>query len=155
MDMLAVVRHGKCEDYETDKRRPLTSEGVAETAAFAQRLKTIVESRCVKVLSSTMLRAVQSAEIIAEALGTKAVLINELAIDAYEGDLLDRAVQVIDREGVDCDVLVVVTHFETCAGIPAYFVERITKNRTVFSSPDNSEAHIVYCNDGNFTSNFR
>jgi len=72
---LLLVRHARAEDRDvfaetghSDDLRPLTDEGRRRMRAIARGLKQVFP-RPVRVVSSPLFRAVQTAEIIAESLG--------------------------------------------------------------------------------------
>ena len=67
-----LMRHGKAVSKKTDPERPLAAEGRRQIAAVARRLAKI-GIRPAEVRHSPKLRARQTAEIAAEALGSRAV----------------------------------------------------------------------------------
>jgi phosphohistidine phosphatase len=74
------IRHGKAEDFGpsgADEDRRLTPDGKREVAAVAKHLRRLDEKISI-VLSSPLRRAVETAEIFAEALGVKAEIVPEL-----------------------------------------------------------------------------
>ena len=76
---ICLVRHGSAgeagPDYPDDRLRPLTAEGREAMELAARGLALLVKPRV--VLSSPLVRAMQTAEIVARAWGTKA--------EAWEG----------------------------------------------------------------------
>jgi phosphohistidine phosphatase len=93
---LLIVRHGKAEDRDDwaktgaqDDARPLTSEGRELMRVGAIGLRTIVESIDV-LASSPLVRAQQTARIVADAYGIAGVVeIDALRSDAPLSDLYD------------------------------------------------------------------
>ena len=69
---LYLVQHGKSLSEEEDPRRPLSPEGREETRHLASWLQK-VGIRVPEIWHSTKLRARETAEILAEALGAKTV----------------------------------------------------------------------------------
>ena len=78
---LYFFRHGIAEDFVedgTDSARPLTREGSARTKAMARVLLTVgVKPR--RLYTSPLLRARQTAEIVAQVLGVKVTVRKALA----------------------------------------------------------------------------
>jgi phosphohistidine phosphatase len=70
--LLVLVRHGIAVDRldpacPPDAHRPLTDKGVRRTRAAAEGLMCLLEARPDRVLSSPLLRARQTAELLVEA----------------------------------------------------------------------------------------
>jgi len=69
---LYLVQHGKSLSEAEDPRRPLSPEGREETRRLASWLREL-EIRIPEIWHSTKLRARETAEILAEALGSRTV----------------------------------------------------------------------------------
>lgn len=111
---LITVRHG---DY--DDTGKLTARGLAQIHSLTDRLTTIlgnINRSAVVVLSSTAIRAVESAEIIAKRLGVKNIQQHEdLINDEFEEETHVHALGII--ETVPANIIIVVTHFDAVPGI--------------------------------------
>lgn len=92
---MVLVRHGKAEDAAPlgDKARALTREGRQEFREHAKRLPAKI--RLTGVITSPLVRAVQTAEILAEAMGLDEVRVaKQLSTDADAESLADLAREV-------------------------------------------------------------
>ncbi len=90
-----LVRHGKAEDGHPlgDKARALTTEGRREFREHAQRLAATI--RLTSVITSPLVRAVQTAEVLADALGIDGIVVaRELSTDGSAERLADFAREV-------------------------------------------------------------
>jgi phosphohistidine phosphatase len=105
-----LVRHAEAASGEPDHERPLTSMGREQAARVAERLAT-TDPRPVAVLTSPLLRARQTAELIAAPLDLDPEPDQRLAPGATAADL--RAA-VADRGDT-----VVVGHQPDCGNIAA------------------------------------
>jgi phosphohistidine phosphatase len=106
---LLVIRHGPAEDPESweaegrdDRLRPLTPEGKKEVRRAVQGLATLV--RTIDVLaSSPLVRAVQTADVIAAEYGTKITTVDVLTPESDP----DKAVQWLKQQPVDATIAMV------------------------------------------------
>jgi phosphohistidine phosphatase len=92
---LLLVRHGKAEDHHPlgDAARPLTDEGREEMREHARKVAGHVGLE--GILTSPAVRAVQTAEILAEACGVEVVGVRgELSIDRAS----TRGIEALCRE---------------------------------------------------------
>ncbi|MBI2969584.1 MAG: phosphohistidine phosphatase SixA [Gammaproteobacteria bacterium] len=98
---LFLVQHGEAAAKELDPARPLTASGRDDVARVAARL-AVVDVRPPLILHSGKLRARQTAELLAQALGTRRV-------EARSGlDPDDAVAELADRlPGFECDTLIV------------------------------------------------
>jgi phosphohistidine phosphatase len=90
-----LVRHGKAEDFGPlgDRARALTAEGRREFRDHAKRLPAKI--RVSGVITSPLVRAVQTAEILALAMGLDDVRVaKELSTDADADSLIGLAREV-------------------------------------------------------------
>ena len=93
---LLVIRHAIAEDKErfaatgrNDDLRPLTDEGRSKMRRGAQGLRTVV-GRIAQLASSPLVRARETADIVAPALGVARVeIVNALRPDRSYDELLD------------------------------------------------------------------
>ncbi len=152
MDTLVVVRHGRS---DPDAGGILTPEGVGRTELLAQRFKERwFGSRKVKIVTSPLVRAKQTAEIIAKAFGIGITECPELMVDDYDGDGVKGAAVSLDREGTDCEVLVAVTHQDTTAGLVRLYGMRVLNEDLRPLIAEKSHAHIVDLATGKHEDNF-
>jgi phosphohistidine phosphatase len=108
---LFLVRHAEAAPGEPDDLRPLTPRGRDQARALAERLAAD-ELRPDAVLSSPLLRARETAEELARALGIRAEPDERLAPGATAGDVRAAAV----GRG---DTVLVVGHQPDCGEIVA------------------------------------
>lgn len=100
---LYVMRHGKAAErdpklYPSDDQRPLTEKGKAELEWIAAAMERL-EMEFDLVLSSPLLRARQTAEIVAKALGiTKKVRYSDLLAQPDIKPLIDHIKSLQKRE---------------------------------------------------------
>jgi phosphohistidine phosphatase len=98
---LLVIRHAAAEDKEewartgkTDDERPLTADGTRDMAKTAKGLRTIVSGADL-IATSPLVRARQTADVVASALGVDGVevtdvLIPETSLSAFVNWLVSR-----------------------------------------------------------------
>jgi phosphohistidine phosphatase len=106
---LAIIRHGQAGDRESwaaegkdDRLRPLTPEGKKEMRRAAAGLAALVSTIDV-LATSPLVRAAQTAEIVAAEYGSKPV-----TVDALEPDrAVDETVQWLKEQGPDHTIAVV------------------------------------------------
>lgn len=125
MKKLVVVRHGDYEDEDNDDEK-LSSLGEKQIAQLAEKLESHLNGFSVVILSSTALRARQSAEILVDKFGA-----------AFEGlDLLwsgeggksfgtfmdfKKLLKMIEERKEQAEVYVLVTHYEYIEDFPMFF----------------------------------
>jgi phosphohistidine phosphatase len=85
-----LAQHGKAKSEEEDPEKPLTEEGRKETEAVAKSVKR--KTKVTKIYCSKKLRARQTADIFAKALGAKAESIDGIA----PTDPIERALELLD-----------------------------------------------------------
>lgn len=146
---LITVRHG---DYEGEN---LTPRGVTQIQNLVDRLTTIlgnINGSRVAVLSSTEIRAIESAKIIAKQFGVKNVQqYEDLVNDEFEEETHVQTLEII--EAIPANIVIVVTHFDAVPGIinvfrKKYFGDGIPRieNRT-------GTANLLNLRTGKFTLN--
>jgi phosphohistidine phosphatase len=108
---LILVRHAKAADGAPDELRPLTSEGRAQARRLAEQLHTD-EVRPDAIVTSPLLRARQTAEIIAEALGADVLQDERLSPGATAEDVT----AAVSGRG---ETVVAVGHQPDCSRIAA------------------------------------
>src|SRR5215469_14932199 len=101
------VRHGIAADAEqfegSDFDRPLTGKGRKQMARVAKRLATM-EIEADAIVTSPLLRAVQTAKIVADALGKKRVTEDERLAGGFDARALSAI--LADHAGVESIALV-------------------------------------------------
>ncbi len=105
-----LVRHAEALPGHPDELRPLTPTGRAAARAIGERLRD--ETRVDAVLTSPLLRARETGEAIAKALGAASEPTELLAPGAGEAELL----AAVEGRG---DVVVAVGHQPDCGQIAA------------------------------------
>jgi phosphohistidine phosphatase len=108
---LILVRHAKAAEGEPDELRPLTPEGRDQARAVATQLRG-QGVRPGAVLTSPLLRARETAELIAQELGAEVVSDERLR----PGANADAVVEAVAGRG---ETVVVVGHQPDCSHITA------------------------------------
>jgi phosphohistidine phosphatase len=108
---LVLVRHAKAAAGEPDELRPLTPEGREQAAALAERLRDS-RIRPSAVLTSPLLRARETAELVAKELGAEVVPDDRLS----PGATADAVTDAVAGRG---ETVVVVGHQPDCSQIAA------------------------------------
>jgi phosphohistidine phosphatase len=93
---LYFMRHGIAEDGTPDAERALTKEGVNNTKLAAQKLKALGVS-VAHLYSSPLVRARQTAEIVAQALNTEVEIRDEVG-PGFSITAVQAMVSDVDRE---------------------------------------------------------
>lgn len=102
-----LVRHANAESQRGDGRdieRTLSRQGQVEAEAAAQWLLSTVDGRGVRVVSSSAARALGTAQIIAEALGT------DVRVDPAIYEATPGALMAILNEAGDTGITLLVGH---------------------------------------------
>lgn len=120
-----IVRHG---DYSGTH---LNSIGKIQLEALAKDLKIQLEgiNTPPRIFTSVATRAIQSANIIAEALGTEMIEPCHFLWTGPGGNLycqLNSTIDLIDRKRDE--VVIIVTHLEYTEELPSFFASRIWNN---------------------------
>lgn len=123
-----LVRHAAAAPGNPDEQRRLTTQGRAEAATLARRL---AGTKPDAVVSSPLLRALQTAEIVAEAAGVEAAVHPGLAPGATEESLRD----AVAGHG---DTVVAIGHQPDCGNI----VEELTGERRPFPTCSFAELEL-------------
>lgn len=121
MKKLIVVRHGA---YGSDGH--ITAQGRLDIDGLAESISRSVDHPSViKILSSTVTRAVDSAEHLSLRLKLGGIfLYGSLSTD--HGTDLDGVIKLIEAWAPEVDVLVLMTHYEFCRDlIPQYATEKL------------------------------
>ncbi len=123
-----LVRHAAAAPGAPDEKRQLTAEGRAEAEALAARL---VAAQPAAVLSSPLLRARQTAEIVAKAAGLEPSADPNLSPGATAASLRD----AVAGHG---DTVVAIGHQPDCGNI----VEELTGERRPFPTASYAELEL-------------
>lgn len=111
LKMVIAVRHGDCDDLSKE----LCPFGIQQVSALVEAIRNLTTDKTVGVVSSTVVRGWQSADIIARALGTSVERSGVLTSDNYnDGEELMKEL-LARRDGAE--VIVAVTHYEAPSGI--------------------------------------
>ena len=126
MKELIVARHGEygCGNGDRFNKNKdvdhLTEQGRRSVKKLAEKLKLHAQDKSVTILSSTAIRAVESARIISKELKVKFKIHNALWHDdeypAYQSEVLE-----LIQSHTKTDVLILVTHREYTGYLPHYF----------------------------------
>ncbi|MEW6363059.1 MAG: phosphohistidine phosphatase SixA [Acidobacteriota bacterium] len=113
-----IVRHGIAEDYcaQGDAYRALTDEGRKRMCEVAAGLVTLRVSTD-KILSSPLVRAKQTADIIADAMKMWAELMDELAPGHTPDEVCTELAQFEDCQGI-----MLVGHQPNCSELASYLL---------------------------------
>ena len=118
MQHLFVVRHG---NY--DNSGGLTHSGRGQISRVGEFLKPQVEGKQTKLLTSTAIRASQSADIIGEILGVKPVAAGVLWSESDWQYQPDQALALVQEH--DAEVIIVVTHYEYAEAFPDFVAQKL------------------------------
>ncbi|MCR4311126.1 MAG: histidine phosphatase family protein [Candidatus Taylorbacteria bacterium] len=143
-----AIRHGEYSDQTSE----LNPEGIEQVKFLAGRLKKLVKPRhIVKIFSSPVVRARQSAEILAEHLKTQVQEIGALGYDEFESGQHQMNELLGQKDGVD--VIVAVTHFVAPSGIIDAFSRKFF-SKTAFEKAYESrkgDGHMICLKTGTVT----
>ncbi|TAK04126.1 hypothetical protein EPO34_03190 [Patescibacteria group bacterium] len=121
MDLLVIVRHG---NYGADDR--LNDLGRDQMRHLAELVRPDLAGRAVRLLSSTALRAVDSAEVLAQALALASFERHDLLwSDNRHREDYAAALALIREKSEGVDVLLVVTHLEYAGYLPTLFGKEV------------------------------
>lgn len=136
MEKLIIVRHG---DYDGGG---LTELGQSQIVALAEKLKSVVNGGSVRVLSSSALRALKSAEIISVTLGLQFEVRGVLYSPPfdYEG-VLRLITESIDKY----TTLLLVGHLECAECLPWYFGSKLLGKALESSKIKKGQALVIDC----------
>ncbi|HEY2025527.1 MAG TPA: phosphohistidine phosphatase SixA [Gemmatimonadaceae bacterium] len=134
---LLVIRHGAAEDKDAfartgqdDGLRPLTKSGKREMRLVARGLK-VVAPRIAVLASSRLVRAQQTAAIVAEEYGIGDIEeIDALAPDAPRNELLEW-LREIDKRADTGDAIAIVGHEPHLSSVVTWLMTGQTESRIV------------------------
>ncbi len=122
MKYLIPVRHG-ANNCDGD----LSKEGVTQIECLLDHLRTYTNGKSVRILSSRIPRAKQSAGIIASglnAVSSPTTILSE-TLHSYDPNLQTKLEELrifAEEEGKNCDVLILVTHQPQTKFFPQYYM---------------------------------
>jgi phosphohistidine phosphatase SixA len=144
MKNLFIVRHGK---YD---HKGLTDLGIKNTDLLGGQLKSRIGGRSIYFISSPVVRAYQSAKILAECLGVSEIeevpyLCPDFRKDGnyyneFHSGALDKMMKIVDEREEKADNLIMVTHHEVCKDFTPYFAKERFGYVTFMGRIDNSES---------------
>ncbi len=146
MDKLILIRHGEY-DY-VDGQYLLNGEGLQQMNDLAPILKVFVGDARVALHTSSAPRAIASAVPLADALGISASEHRELwsgsdGIGQYPD--VRSIVLLINKWGMSCDILVVVTHMEIVSRLPNNFASYVFKTSLRPVRIEKGHAGVIDC----------
>ncbi len=126
MNKLVFVRYGEHENGD------LNESGKEAMILIGEKLKSVVEGRNTSIICAEILRAVESAEIIAKNLNLSLVRhFTELYASEDVPVNLEKALEVINSEGKECDLLIAVVSREYIETLPNYILQSLGVQNTV------------------------
>lgn len=152
MKYLIIIRHG---DYA--ERGRLSGNGRRQIEKIAKKVKFFAEGGRTQIISSTAIRAEESAEIIGQILAvpveTNEILWSEEDHPEDFAELLD----LIRSRQNEVDCLILVTHLEYTLSFPGYFAKRewraevpslgIQKGEGVVLCQENETYELIHKNE--------
>lgn len=121
-----AIRHGHYDSF-TESLTPYGASSVSKKAVYIRSLLD-GSNEHTQIITSTIKRAVETADILASSLGINDVSETEhLATESYE-DGIKAAGQILDLVKEETKALIVVTHFQVPSGIVDYFMMNGTSN---------------------------
>ena len=120
MKKLLIVRHGS---YDNDLR--LSDNGKREIRKLAEYIKTNSDGYSVLILSSSALRASDSAKVMSDILGVGFEKIEEFCNDEHHPRNSSEACEIINTRRNDADVVIIVTHLEFTLFITNSFLKNL------------------------------
>ncbi len=141
MKKMIIVRHG-----EYDSNLNLSEYGVCQMKDLVKMIARIAGEGVVRILSSSAVRAAQSANVLASGL-TKGVFekCERLWSDRDHPEDLDEVLGMVNTYADTCDVLVLVTHLEYARDFPSYYSEQVLKREFPWQSVEKGEMVAVDC----------
>ena len=144
MQKLIVVRHGHTQPHN----KQLDEHGREGTKRLGVELKKyITDDAKLLILTSPLIRAQQTAEILGSLLGTQPVVEESFTYsdDAPENNphLLNRFLAQTD--GKSFDIVIMVTHEPTAGSFPGFFAEKVLKVKLESYSLMHCSAWVVDC----------
>ena len=141
MKRLIVVRHGEYGD-----NGGLNTNGQAQIDALADRLHRLIDRASVLILSSTAVRARESAKILAKAFGGGIIEDYEvLWSESRHPEDLPAALALVKSRQDLADVIILVTHLEYTELLPAYFCRMVLDIHRPSQSLRNGRAWVIDC----------
>lgn len=117
MQNLAIIRHG---DYGSDDR--IDQDGKRQMLRLSEKLEPVIHGGTTVILSSTAPRALDSAAVLAEALGGIPVEQHPLLwSDNRHREDVPAALKLLASAGDQANSILVVTHLEYTEELPARF----------------------------------
>ena len=127
MKKLILVRHGT---DEGGRNGHLTESGRKEIADLAEKLAPHINGASVLMLSSTALRALDSAEIFFKRLNIAFEPVGLLwsgggGVVCGIGEDYKQTLELLNSHPVQADIVVLVTHYEYVQGFPTFFGDSV------------------------------
>lgn len=145
MQRLIIVRHG---DYGG---RSLTAFGREDIAKLGERLKSTINGGRILILTSTAIRARESAEILSQILGVEIEENEILGSEDYMEDM-EATLGLVRSKKEAADVLILVTHMEFVEEFPSLFgKEELGVDYFPYRAIGKSEAWDINCEQKTIT----
>ena len=144
LKLVIAIRHGE------DNKDHLTEQGQKDIRSLAEHLRQIIPPwLVVKVLTSRFSRAIESGDIIAQALDTSTTIDEVLELDRHKyGELMMKA--ILSSSG-DAEAVVVITHYSAPSGIMnAFSSERFQQTVDATICPKGN-GHMIDLTTGQVT----
>lgn len=138
MKQLIVVRHGQ---YGYDGR--LNDCGRVQIGALADKLRSLINGVTVMILTSTVDRARESAEILGSAFGVGFEEHEILWSENSHPEDLPGTLELVRSRKDNADVLVLVTHYEYVEEFPSYFAREELGTSMHSRLIENGEAWVI------------
>jgi len=140
MKKLIVVRHG-----EYGPTISLNNLERNQIGSLTDRLHRLVDGASILLLSSTALRASESADILGKAFHVEVESHYFLwSANRYKVDF-PAVLELVQSRQDMADVIILVTHLEYVEGFPAYFCERVLGIRCYTHSIGKGQAVVIDC----------
>lgn len=148
MRKLFIVRHGS---YVPVEDKHLSQEGRRQAVELAEKIAEHVDGMPVTVISSSALRASQTAEIISQKLGVGIELTTDLLWSGNTGKVRGSSkdfrelLKLLDEQFQDCQVVILVTHYEYAECFPQFFAREKLGAVLYSRDIDKGTAWLVDC----------
>ncbi len=138
MNKLIFVRYGEHTDGH------LNEAGVKAMILVGEKLKPFLQDKNVCIICAQISRAIESAKIISENLG---IPVAQLFVELYATEdvpiNLEKAMEVIDFAGKECDTVIAIVSREYIETLPNYILQSLGIQKTEETHLERGEALIL------------
>ena len=120
VDKLIIVRHGDYDEYSL-----LNDKGIGQMEGLATKFKKMVLNKSALFLTSSALRASESAKVLAKSLSLQFIEYKELWSDKNHFPKAKTVLEIIESHQDKVDILIIVTHLEYAEILPVYFGKKV------------------------------